>query len=590
MALQLWFPLKENTNNLGLSEALINLPGDFVDMGRFGQAYHLRHNNETVYIKGLDGAKQFSVAFWYICKSDETNMTDYVRILSLGCQTETGDSAHDFRFESCYGKNLKGVMISNNTDYAIISSNVTLVSAKDEWHHICVTYNGDTVNSYVDGQLLCTNIGKHGTLTGDVSIGSIYNTGGYINDIRIYDNYLSQKEIEIIHQSEVLHYQLNDTTASANALGETNNGIKNWSFNSQYNHTLTEEYITEDNVKCVKLIQQTDASGWCYASYKLSLDLLNKIKPNTIYTVSFNIKCNVDSNIGVCIQNSNSQGDMTIPHKSQVVGDERWHKFALHIRTIETFDEIVIGNQVLYLYGLHKAGYYIIKDLKFEEGLNVFPSYYPELTEHDCSGHCNNGLKFPNGVLIPVYESPRYDSCYYFNGVNNHIGNIKNPITEQTTEFTISCWIKLDNQSPTQTIYTARKSVGSGIALFIIGEKIRFDDNYQTTFKYITDLTKWAHVCVTRDTLSKKLYINGKLVESSTVVGDMQNIGYYGTIGASEPEDVGIASANYLKGCMSDFRIYATALSEKSVETLFKVSASITNTGTFICSGEVIEK
>ena len=69
----------------------------------------------------------------------------------------------------------------------------------------------------------------------------------------------------------------------------------------------------------------------------------------------------------------------------------------------------------------------------------------------------------------------------------------------------------------------------------------------------------------------------------------MQNIGEYFTIGGSSSYGNGIADLNWLNGNLSDFRIYATALSESDVLNLYQSSASLDSQGNLMLSGEVIE-
>lgn len=42
-------------------------------------------------------------------------------------------------------------------------------------------------------------------------------------------------------------------------------------------------------------------------------------------------------------------------------------------------------------------------------------------------------------------------------------------------------------------------------------------------------------------------------------------------------------------GCLSDFRMFSTALPAKDVADLYSVSASVANNGTLLLSGELIE-
>ena len=68
----------------------------------------------------------------------------------------------------------------------------------------------------------------------------------------------------------------------------------------------------------------------------------------------------------------------------------------------------------------------------------------------------------------------------------------------------------------------------------------------------------------------------------------MKLISNVGTIGASSQSGDGIS--NYLNGQLSDFRIYATALDNQTIEELYKVGASVDNNGNLMLAGEVIEE
>ena len=134
-----------------------------------------------------------------------------------------------------------------------------------------------------------------------------------------------------------------------------------------------------------------------------------------------------------------------------------------------------------------------------------------------------------------------------------------------------------------------RTAVGNGIALFKVGNKSRLDDNAQFTFSdYTISANAWTHVVVTRSSSAKKLYINGELKQSTSTVGDMANVYDIGSIGASSAS--GNNFWNYTKGNISDFRIYATALSDSNILELYQSSASVDNNGNLMLAGEVIEE
>lgn len=68
----------------------------------------------------------------------------------------------------------------------------------------------------------------------------------------------------------------------------------------------------------------------------------------------------------------------------------------------------------------------------------------------------------------------------------------------------------------------------------------------------------------------------------------MKLISNVGTIGASSQGGDGIS--NYLNGQLSDFRIYATALDNQTIEELYKVGASVDSSGNLMLAGEVVEE
>ena len=138
-------------------------------------------------------------------------------------------------------------------------------------------------------------------------------------------------------------------------------------------------------------------------------------------------------------------------------------------------------------------------------------------------------------------------------------------------------------------ICTMRSGVGTGVALFRIRNNFRFDDNAFTTFsEYVIPQNTWLHIVVTRSLSCKKLYINGILKQTTNTVGDMKLISNVGTIGASSQK--GDNLSNYLNGQLSDFRIYATELDNKTIEELYKIGASLDSNGNLMLAGEVIEE
>jgi hypothetical protein len=90
------------------------------------------------------------------------------------------------------------------------------------------------------------------------------------------------------------------------------------------------------------------------------------------------------------------------------------------------------------------------------------------------------------------------------------------------------------------------------------------------------------HFAVTGDGTTNKLYIDGEFKGNATTYRAIT-----GTTLIFNGWDTG---TNYkFNGCLSDFRIYATALSAEDVLALYNTPESIANNGTVITQGEFVE-
>ena len=87
------------------------------------------------------------------------------------------------------------------------------------WSHITLTYDGASLKSYLNGNLIATRDGALATRSktaGEFRLGRDTRTtdtalNGKLNDVRIYDHCLSVAEIHEVAQGLVLHYKLSET-------------------------------------------------------------------------------------------------------------------------------------------------------------------------------------------------------------------------------------------------------------------------------------------------------------------------------------------------------------------------------------------
>ena len=87
------------------------------------------------------------------------------------------------------------------------------------WVHMAITFDGSNLLIYKNGQLAVTQTGKTSAYTFDKSYYiSFGKTPQKLNDFRIYDECLSQKQIKEISKGLVAHYKLDGPKANENLI------------------------------------------------------------------------------------------------------------------------------------------------------------------------------------------------------------------------------------------------------------------------------------------------------------------------------------------------------------------------------------
>jgi hypothetical protein len=144
--------------------------------------------------------------------------------LGLTSKQNDGTNASDFRFEAT--KTSRACSFHNNSPYAITQASRILIeeSQKGEWHHCGFTYDGVNCWTYIDGVSYYKDTGLGGYLIDYFHIGENDNIVGGMNDLRIYDECLSPKQIKEISKGLIAHYKLEGIGANPNLLKGTNLG------------------------------------------------------------------------------------------------------------------------------------------------------------------------------------------------------------------------------------------------------------------------------------------------------------------------------------------------------------------------------
>jgi hypothetical protein len=208
-------------------------------------------------------------------------------------------------------------------------------------------------------------------------------------------------------------------------------------------------------------------------------------------------------------------------------------------------------------------------------------AYYPFTgNAYDSSGNGNIGVV--NGASLTSDRFGNSNSAYYFNGSSNFI-SVTNKTLTLTGNFTVSCWVKINNLTPSyfdEAIFSQwddRKAtkflIGyrndntqSGFSFYKYGANGVGYNNYQTNW---SSNTAWNQIVATYELgFVSKIYINGTMVyTTSSVPATLSNPSSTVT-----PIEIGHAHGQYgdlwFNGLIDDIRVHNRILSDSEISYL----------------------
>lgn len=618
MGLQIWLPLNGSLENKGLGkiDSIQGTPS-YRANGKIGSALELS-TRITISSSQLANLSTFTLCFWVNVNSSTSLTTNWADIIGFTNISSTGTHG-TFRCETCYNStDWKGAHWHDNTVYAMLGSKIsgTEVHTKndDMWYHCVLVCNNkiSKISFYTNGELTGEFVHNGGTInnTGTFHIGETNHIAGIINDIRIYDEALSPMQIKLISQGLVAHYLLNNSSIpnSPNLLKKQ---IKESAWSLWGYGDATREKVTIGGKVWAHVVQNdtTRYDGYSINEYNNGII----IDHNRQYIISFTAKggnSQPNSEIIVWWHWRSTEGGANITQKSIKVNisDDIPRRYSCIIPkyTNATYDV----NRINIMMGSVKANNEIyFTDVKFEEG-DIATPWIPnqedaEYTvlgldnniEYDVSGYCNNGTKY--NITDYVFDSPRYSVATKFNGTNSYINVGRGGMVKD--EITVNVWGYMDDW----TKYNSRLiscTEGGGWNFEAPSGKIHFaigtgstSNTYKNTSGYtLSELSSGWHMFTgTYDGLVVKQYIDGVFNTSNDAYTTKTPIHYHGSnsilIGAEATSSATSVGGYYFNGSISDVRIYATALSESDIQSLYKNSAFIDSSGN-VYSTEYIEE
>ena len=214
-----WLPLNGNINNYGNSDLTFWPAHPSIVSQEGGNIYPGCYYNLSSSGGGLVSNKAITLG-------NNQSFFTWMKFISLTSASNLGCSAggqHRYTTNTGMGLNIK--YVSATTGYLTVSTGTgsdrtfnaycgkTLLTA-GSWYHLGYTYDGTTIKLYVNGQLdgsySVPNLSNPGdyitiarwafnTTTGTPSLENNYCLVGYLQDVRIYNKALKEKEVATIY-------------------------------------------------------------------------------------------------------------------------------------------------------------------------------------------------------------------------------------------------------------------------------------------------------------------------------------------------------------------------------------------------------
>lgn len=559
MSLQVWLPLNGSIENQGLNGniSVINTNVTFDNTGKIGQAAVFNGTTSRLSINNFSIGNNWSYGFWFY--STSTNRA-WESLLLLSNNSGDTDTQLGFYIHTTQTR----MQSTANGQY---NSNIPYTYT-GKWTHMFATFNGTTLITYINGievdrktitaALLSRThlvIGARSASTNGGQESATTFFAGKINDVRVYDHCLSQKEVEEISKGLVLHYKFNtNNIVNKNLLSNFDTSFLSYNigattlFSNQMNSGVQEIVANIAGAeKCLHL----HSNGGQNRVYRTM-----SVSQGKIYTLSldyYSATAKTKAQFGQL-----HGGDYTAwpeTNSSNYTTPGAWQRLTY------TFGPPTSDTK-LYFYILCDNGAdCYIKNIKIEEG-SVMTPYINSSTNiisdnnliiYDSSGYQNNSIL--NSNITISSDTARYKTSSYFGNYNEPNTILQNTnILSALSNCTICWWGKYDT---TKT-------------LLLTGQNT-------STYLAASNANTFYHAAAG----SPVMYKNGVQGTYSCTAGTwdfyvLKNV----NLSSWTAMKINSYSSEWpLKGYISDFRIYATALTDDQVKELYDTSVTIDNLG-----------
>lgn len=609
MSLLAWYPLNKNYENHGLDGIDMNPMGDIAltENSIFGKGLScVGDASKCLYRDGFKLIKDFTWCCWV--KVNNKTSDRYSFILS------EGRNYVNFGFNIIYESSTSEIRLmiggesSGNKTHIIYKINI------GQWYHIAITVEESAVSSYVNGKLVSTNsysVPDYTSSYDAFTIGKMshwytndtlyyFPLDGVVNDVRVYDNVLSVKEIREIAKGLVLHYPMNQMDKPKNNLVDVDSFTTGVGAFATATSGYYKDFMTGASVykSRLNIVDSSSTSKWFIVVAPIKYEYFTVGKK---YLIEFWLRCNNDVDKYFYIKYGNGENNIFGDNFHMSAKANTWTKMSAIGTCILKPDEnsrlYISGSTAIDKYTMEIRGPMVVEcdsdilDITYTPDYGSSDQWFDGI-EYDTSGFDNHGTIPSEEDNMPYSAYSSVGPCYDFNSEKRYILG-QNPLLLNSA-VSFSFWIYYDSTIPfvgAPCVFTARTAVGVGLAFFLYGStSIRFDTGSGVTsvsYEISKLANAWHHIALTRDLSLKKIYIDGELVNSSNIVGIMDGIASTISIGCSSSGYANMSSTNFFAGKLKDFRMYVTALSAEDVKALYQTKQMITDRSVLL-SGEII--
>lgn len=596
MSLIAWYPLNGDTKDYSGNNNHI-VSGTYTEdvKGKIGKCFVAGGTFETVLKTPITTNKlndNVTISFWIF----NTRQAGSIAIFGNKGNDSTTSSTSPERTFNYYLYPTPTDFHYSCSRYSGILKNVV---PYNQWKHIATVQTDKQFIIYINGiKERIVNI-SNPTPKNDYSLyiggGDNGNSTCKFNDVRIYNEALSAKQIKEISQAKICHYTFNEE------LYENTTNL----YDNKNKLSIVNAVVEWENTHALKC---EIAANIRYTGLNFNSNLT--LEPLTTYTLSYKFKKVAGELLQIRGHIEKSYFDLL---STKLNGKENYYhynnngielndSFDTHCIevTFRTKEDVTSMNKIYIQPNAMKDEYVKVRiwDIQVEKKDHATPFTTSSRSQvlKDISGY---------GYDMTTYNqySPVWNKDDSSNRIKNYSTLTKkdsysnlNFEYKYPDAFTFSCWVRTtDNEAfclvgfphGNNTAISLAINSGGKISLhsYLSTPDTNADKWYANSNTSIND-GEWHLATITYDGTTVKSYIDGKYETSSTVTFDFERQAiYHLAINMRDPDsNWNDYETRRYEGDISDVRVYATALSAEDIKLLYQPEISIDKTNVIRCS------